>query len=394
MKKVFSVLTAAILCLALLLPMSVSAAGASASLTGPGTVRAGDTITLTFNLNGSGLFGASGTLSYDSSQVTLTGTKQSIAAPWAVEFNGNNFVAYDNNLSNPINKNKALFTATFTVKNVAVGTAIKIAYTNVTASDGSADANVGTVTYQKTVAAPLSGANKLTSLTVSNATISPAFSPDTVTYTASVPFSVSKLDVKAIGEAKTTVSISNPTLKPGGTTNVVISVKAENGATKAYTIKVTREKDPNYVASSEKSAKEIKVDGFVLSPAFSADITQYVVWLPYETTAITVTGQASDAKASVEVIGGTGLLAGQDNEVKVIITAEDGSKKTYTVIAKRAAAHDGSVDAVPDEPAEKPTDIEPQQVPTGGIAWCWLIVVGVIGIGAGVGIGFVVFKKK
>ena len=103
MKKIISILTVLLFCLALMLPVTVSAASASASLSGPGTVRAGDTITLSFNLNGSGIFGASGTLSYDSSQVTLSGTSQKIGAPWAVEFNGNNFVAYDNNLTNPIN---------------------------------------------------------------------------------------------------------------------------------------------------------------------------------------------------------------------------------------------------------------------------------------------------
>ena len=109
MKKIVSILTVLVLCVALMLPMTVSAASAGASLAGPGIVRAGDTITLSFNLNGSGIFGASGTLSYDSSQVTLSGMTQKIAAPWAVEFNGNNFVAYDNNLTNPINGNKTLF---------------------------------------------------------------------------------------------------------------------------------------------------------------------------------------------------------------------------------------------------------------------------------------------
>ena len=70
MKKTVSIIITLVLCLALTLPITVSAASASASLTGPGTIRAGDTITLSFNLNGSGIFGASGTLSYDSNQVT------------------------------------------------------------------------------------------------------------------------------------------------------------------------------------------------------------------------------------------------------------------------------------------------------------------------------------
>jgi len=113
MKKSSSILTIFVLCLALMLPISVSAVSASATLTGPRTVRAGDTITLSFNLSGSGIYGASGTLSYDSSQVTLAETSQKIGSPWAVEFNGNNFVAYDNNLSSPVNGNKTLFTVKF-----------------------------------------------------------------------------------------------------------------------------------------------------------------------------------------------------------------------------------------------------------------------------------------
>lgn len=48
------------------------------------------------------------------------------------------------------------------------------------------------------------------------------------------------------------------------------------------------------------------------------------------------------------------MLAGADNEVKVICTAENGTEKVYTVIAKRAASHDGS--AEPTEPGTAPTD--------------------------------------
>ena len=47
----------------------VLAAG-SASLSGPDTVRAGDTVTLSFYAGG-GIYGGSGQLSYDASQLTL-----------------------------------------------------------------------------------------------------------------------------------------------------------------------------------------------------------------------------------------------------------------------------------------------------------------------------------
>ena len=83
MKKLISLAIALVLCICLL-SVTAFAASASASLTGPGTVRAGDTITLNFNLSGSNIFGASGTLSYDANQLTLTGTSQKISNGWAM----------------------------------------------------------------------------------------------------------------------------------------------------------------------------------------------------------------------------------------------------------------------------------------------------------------------
>ena len=114
MKRIISLVLIAMLCVSLF-AMSASAVSATASLTGPSVIRAGDTITLSFNLNAKGIFGAEGTLSYNSSQLTLVGTTQKIGSPWVVEFNGNIFAAYDNNLTNPINSNVSLFTVTFKV---------------------------------------------------------------------------------------------------------------------------------------------------------------------------------------------------------------------------------------------------------------------------------------
>ncbi len=404
MKKIISALVVVTILFAAILTFTAFAASADASLTGPGTVRAGDTITLNFNLNGSNLYGTSGSISYDSSQVTLVETSQKIESPWAVEFSGSNFVAYDNNLTNPINENKAIFTATFTVNNISAGTDIVISCDNIKVSDGNADADVGTVKYSATVAQPLSTDNNLASLNVSNATISPSFSADTTKYTASVPFEVSKLDVSAsAADSKASVSVSSTNLIPEATTNVTVTVTAENGAKKTYTIAVTRAADPNYVASSNNMLSDIKIDGFLLSPVFNENTTSYLVWLPYETDKITVTGTASDSKASVEVVGGENLAAGQDNTVKIICTAENGDKKEYTVIAKRAAAHDGSVDEKPSDPVidsvtNEDTDSEPLNTNTqSGIKWYWLLVVGIAALAVGIAAGFfgkdLIFKK-
>ena len=411
MKRLISLAAAILLCVTLF-AVTASAVSANATLTGPGTVRAGDTITLTLNLNGSGLYSASGALSYNSSQLTLVSTAQKIGNGWAVEFSGNNFVAIDNNLANPIESNTALFTVTFKVNSsVAVGTKITVSYTDVTATDGNADANVGTVSYSATIAAPASKDNSLKSLSVSNATISPAFNTNTTSYTAEVPFDVSKLNVSAAAnDSKAKVSINSPNLKPGGTTNVTVTVTAENGSTKTYTIAVKRAQDPNYVASSNNDLSGITVNGFLLSPVFSADNTSYVIWLPYETDSVSVSGTAADSKAEVAVEGGTGLIAGADNEIKVICTAEDGTQKVYTVIAKRAAAHDGSTEPTdpptePTEPSTEPDDEPTVPAPTepqmpsgsennGGIPWWTLLIVGVVCFGLGALVATAAGKKR
>lgn len=421
MKKSISLLIAIILCLTLMIPLTAMAAGASATLTGPGTVRAGDTITLSFKLNGSGLYGVSGAWSYDKNQLDFVSTSQKIASPWMVEFEGNNFVAYDNALTNPIKKDTEIFTITFKVKNLTPGTTVKVSFTGVTASDGSADSNIGTVTYSATIAEPMSAKNDLASLTVKNATISPAFSASVTSYTAEVPFSVSKLEIDAKGVEKTTVTVDSPNLIPGGTTTVKITVKAENGATKTYTISVKREQDPNYQASGNNNLSGISVDGFLLSPVFSADRTEYVIWLPFETESVTVSGTAQDNKASVSVEGGEALEAGKDNVIKVICTAENGETKEYTVIAKRAAAHgeqpvtppETSEDEVSEEeiseipevseeestPATSETESTPEPTSdpkpeSNGIPVWVLAVVAVVCLGAGAGIGLVIGKKR
>ena len=185
-------------------------------------------------------------------------------------------------------------------------------------------------------------------------------------------------------DSKAKVTVNSPNLVPGGKTNVTVTVKAENGSTKTYTIVVSREQDPNYVASANNNLSGISVEGFLLSPVFSADKTSYIVWAPYETESVKVTGTAADTKASVEVVGGENLAAGQDNEVKVICTAENGDKKTYTVVVKRAASHDGAEDT--------PVDTTPEA--TGGIAWWWILVASVLSLGLGFGAAFVLLGSK
>lgn len=337
---------AMVLCMiALTLPISVMAATVTASVTGPSVVRAGDTITVTVKMSGTGVVSARGEIQYDASQLEYKSNAGSLSG-WAMDIDGSAsgkvaFLGIDDKLAAPINGNSQLFVLSFAVKaSVASGAKITVTAAKMEASDGTNDFAPASASYSVNTAAPLSGNVLLSALTVSNATITPAFNKNTTDYTATVPFSVAKLEITATAEdAKSKVAIAGNALTPGGMTNVTITLTAESGAKKTYTIKVTREKDPNYQAGNNTNLSGITVDGFRLSPAFNPETKSYIVWLPYEVDKLTVSGQAADGKATVSVVGGDALIEGQDNVVKVICTAENGTKMEYLVIAKRASAN-------------------------------------------------------
>ncbi len=414
MKKVIAMLIA-ILCITSLLCVPVFAAETTASFSGPDTVRAGDTISVVLQVGGTGEYSITGTLSYDSNQLELKSKKLELGGDWVLEEGaGGIIMMYDNAMASPIKSSKKVLTLTFKVKDVAPGTKVTVSMNGITTSDGNRDTDPKNISYTTTIAQPLSSDNKLSGLTVSNATISPAFDPNTTSYTAEVPFEVSKLDVKATAsDGKAKVTVDSPELTVNGTTIVTVTVKAENGSTKTYTITVKRAKDPNYVPSGENNLAGIVVEGFLLSPVFDPTVTEYVVWLPYETESVHITGAPVDTKASVRTEGGEALVAGQDNAVRVICTAENGTEKVYTVIAKRAAAHgETPTEPAPTEPpvteppATEPTVTEPAEpeapvepeASTGGIAWWWLLIVAVVCLGGGFASGFFgkdfLIKKK
>ena len=422
MKKFISIflLVTFLMCIA----PAASAAG-TAYWSGPDTVRAGDTITLTFYAGG-GIYGGSGSVSFDSSVLTLQGYTQAIGGSWAVDIESNgHFLFYDDSLASPISGTSAIFRATFRVNDsVAAGTTISVSATGVTVSDGQQDTVLGSTTYSVTAAAPLSGDCDLQSMTVTGATISPAFSPDTTSYSASVPYAVSSIGVSAeASHAGAKVSVSNPSLTAGGTTTVSITVTAENGATKTYQIRVTRGQDPNYVASSNADLDTLSAGSYTLSPAFAPDVTQYYVWLPYEAEEISLSAASADNKATFQIGAYEQLIPGAGTNIPVTVTAEDGTEKVYTVTVVRAPEHEKVEDLlarwleeeeqdvpeqtepVPTEPATEPSEpaTEPPEPtePAPAIpetprisGFVWLLFVAGIVIGAGATALILLLKKK
>ena len=86
-----------------------------------------------------------------------------------------------------------------------------------------------------------SGDNTLKDLTVQEGTLTPDFDSEVTEYVVEVPYDVEDLTIDAVAnDEKATVEISDTALTAGGATVITVTVTAENGDVKVYSITVNR----------------------------------------------------------------------------------------------------------------------------------------------------------
>lgn len=353
LRTALSLVTACLLVLAIL-PQRAEAAGAS--LSGSSSVQAGNSVTLTLSVD-SKILGLTADLNCGDG-LTFTNYSCSVSG-WSILVNQNHFSVYGTNSASG-----GIITVTLKVSSsVQGGAALSASFSNIVASDGETDIDVGTASWTGSVAAAPSGDCTLSAIMCGNATLSPAFSSSTTYYTAKVPYSVSKLSLDYNRNDKgQTVNISGNDLAVGVNT-VTLKVTAANGATKSYVIEVTREQDPNYKASTDAALSALGIEGATLSPAFSSTVHDYVAYVPFETKTVKINASANDSKSSG--ITGTGditLDKEGDNPISVVCTAEDKTTKLeYTVHVVRMPEYTGTLPVI--SAAEPEPEPEPESEP-------------------------------
>lgn len=329
------------LCLVMLWPQTALAAP-SASLSGDSSIQAGSDVTLTLKVSGNNVMGVEATLNYDSSVLEYRSYSGKLSG-WDVVPNGTKFVMYG--VGNPINSSTSVVSVTFRVKSgLDVGTALSASFSDITVSDGNSDSSVPSASWSGKVGAAPSNNCAISSLTCSNATLSPEFSSSNTAYTATVPYDVTELKLDwRTADSGARVSVSGNSLVVGENT-VTVTCTAPSGAQKYYVITVTRKQDPNYKPSDVALLADLKLDAAPLSPAFSGAVTDYVAYVPFETKSATLTGVAKDEKA-LQVTEDTRQLINEGETVmSVTCTAEDGvTKKTYTVHVYRMPKYEGII---------------------------------------------------
>jgi alpha-tubulin suppressor-like RCC1 family protein len=214
-----------------------------------------------------------------------------------------------------------------------------------TAQDG-----MTTKTYTVTVTRAASSVATLSGLALTTGTLSPAFSSETTTYTSSASNTTSSLKVNPTATVSTAmIKINGTAVLSGsasssiplsfGTNTIAIQVMAQDGTTAmTYTVKVTRS------ASSVNTLSGLALKSATLSPKFNKTKSVYTASVASSVSSLKVRPTATSNLATIKVNGSkvkSGSLSKAialkrgKNTIKVVVTAQDGTTKTYRITVTR-----------------------------------------------------------
>lgn len=86
--------------------------------------------------------------------------------------------------------------------------------------------------------------------------------------------------------------------------------------------------------NNKASLKKISIRNVTLNPKFDPDVYNYTASVNYLIDNVTINTSANGSKTKVEGDGLRTLEVGS-NEIKIVVTAEDGSSSTYTITITR-----------------------------------------------------------
>jgi hypothetical protein len=196
----------------------------------------------------------------------------------------------------------------------------------------------------------------LASLSVTPATLQPAFSSNTTSYRAEAPTATTSVTVTAAPQSSTvTVSIDGTVTtqrsitldQPGSTKTIPIVLTTQTGTDSMYMVRVTR------LLSSDNNLKTLTISPGPLSPAFTPDRLAYTVDVPTDVTSVTVTATKSDSEAVISgnlTNDGRATIQldgpGTKKTVSITVTAPNQTSKTYRITINRAASSNNNLSAL------------------------------------------------
>ena len=231
----------------------------------------------------------------------------------------------------------------------------------VTAEDGSTQTYTVTVTRQSgdaTLSALAATSSGSADGTFTALTLTPEFSASTTAYAATVAGAVTHVKltptttdtnagVTVAGNAVTSGSSSDAIALSLGANEIAVAVTAEDGSTQTYTVTVTRQSGDATLSDLSGSTSTDGSDfsgALTLTPDFAAGTTAYAATVADDISHAKLTPTVTDSDAGVTVAGNA-VTSGSSsaavalnvgaNEIAVVVTAEDGTTRTYTVTVTR-----------------------------------------------------------
>lgn len=108
--------------------------------------------------------------------------------------------------------------------------------------------------------------------------------------------------------------------------------------------------------SKDNTLASLTISEGTLSPEFQSKVTEYQAKVGDQVTSLAVSAQPNDAKASVISVSGADKLKTGVNKVQIVVQAENGVKKTYTIQVTRGAAQQESQDTQQKGETQAPAD--------------------------------------
>lgn len=209
--------------------------------------------------------------------------------------------------------------------------------------------------------------NTLSSLSVTPGPLAPTFNPGTLNYQVDVASDINSVTVVATkadshavmsgsvtaGAGVTTSQATIPLNGPGSSIEISIVVGVPNGEARTYRITVRRAASGN----NNLSALTVTPPGSFPPPGFSPSTLTYTANVATNVNRVDVTATKSDPNAvmaidSIIVPAGTASGSalniplggpGTPTTISIVVTAQNGSPKTYSVTVNRAASTDDTL---------------------------------------------------
>lgn len=204
-------------------------------------VNAGDVVNISLVIPGEGYDTVKATVNTDSDNVMLSGISAG-KTEWVAEKYGNNIVFYDNSGANPLKDGETAAVLSFRLNDdMAAGTKSTVSINDITCYAGETEYVKNSVEYTLFIKEEHTGDAALVGISVKGFTLVPEFNPDITEYSiGSVSYETEYIDITANpSHYKADVAITGNNLIPGEN-RILISVTADNGNVKEYTVKVTR----------------------------------------------------------------------------------------------------------------------------------------------------------